>query len=432
MEEGGRRNKGGKKAASGKSLESPKANMYERRPLKCVALNPPDYKISPQVLIESYIEKAVQFAGVVPNIPVELDITNRSAVLQQVDRAKREEHIPWHTTYENDVVFCLSAHNVKISKRDGQEELLQRIPIHEIAAICYVTDDDHHMLAIKFMGEDDLPESAHENMMCQLAVLYCDSRGGAEELCSLIGQCFQLVYTEATMQFLDNKLSEAAMSMSIASSMVVGDRSCNSSPRRETEANNLAFLSQSSLELDKNTGSVSVGTTRSLPSTYQRNSGNQVQRSDSELSAAACDLIQEYMDKLQTKLNPDELRQFAKLLKAWHTNLPFPEFCDKVLELYGPNRKHMLAGMQPFIPEKDAAYFENFLERIGLAGTTDASLPVSRGYRRWGFGSTGVADGGSIDDYDRALNAISHEIENMGSSVNLNTNVSDTFLPKST
>lgn len=45
---------------------------------------------------------------------------------------------------------------------------------------------------------------------------------GAEELCSLVGQCFQLVYTEATMQFLDNKLSEAAMSMSIASSTVAG------------------------------------------------------------------------------------------------------------------------------------------------------------------------------------------------------------------
>ena len=29
-----------------------------------------------------------QFAGVVPNIPVELDITNRSDVLHQVDRAK--------------------------------------------------------------------------------------------------------------------------------------------------------------------------------------------------------------------------------------------------------------------------------------------------------------------------------------------------------
>ena len=88
--------------------------------------------------------------------------------------------------------------------------------------------------------------------------------------------------------------------------------------------------------------------------------------------------------------------------------------------------------MQPFIPEKDAAYFESFLERIGLAGTSEAALPVSRGYRRRGFGSTGVADGGSIDDYDRALNAISHDIENMGSSVNLNTSVSDRFLPKST
>lgn len=88
--------------------------------------------------------------------------------------------------------------------------------------------------------------------------------------------------------------------------------------------------------------------------------------------------------------------------------------------------------MQPFIPEKDAAYFETFLERIGLGSTQDASLAVSRGYRQRGFGSTGVADGGSIDDYDRALNAISHDIENMGSSVNLNSKVSDTYLPKST
>ena len=34
---------------------------------------------------------------------------------------QREEHIPWQLSYEHDVVFCLSAHNVKISKRDGQE-----------------------------------------------------------------------------------------------------------------------------------------------------------------------------------------------------------------------------------------------------------------------------------------------------------------------
>ena len=36
------------------------------------------------------------------------------------------------------------------------------------------------------------------------------------------------------------------------------------------------------------------------------------------------------------------------LVKAWHTNLPFPEFCNKVRDLYGPDRKHLLAGRQLF------------------------------------------------------------------------------------
>ena len=40
----------------------------------------------------------------------------------------------------------------------------------------------------------------------------------SEELCALVHQCFKIVYTEATMQFLDNKLYEAASnSMSISS-----------------------------------------------------------------------------------------------------------------------------------------------------------------------------------------------------------------------
>lgn len=42
----------------------------------------------------------------------------------------------------------------------------------------------------------------------------------SEEICALIGQCFHLVYTEATMQFLDSKLFEAAHSMSVSSSNI--------------------------------------------------------------------------------------------------------------------------------------------------------------------------------------------------------------------
>ena len=40
----------------------------------------------------------------------------------------------------------------------------------------------------------------------------------AEELCSLVTQCFQLVYTDATMRFLEDKVNEAAAGLSLNSS----------------------------------------------------------------------------------------------------------------------------------------------------------------------------------------------------------------------
>ena len=48
-----------------------------------------------------------QFAGVVPNIPVELDITNRSDVLHQVDRAKvsGQSQAPESCARQNKTVF---------------------------------------------------------------------------------------------------------------------------------------------------------------------------------------------------------------------------------------------------------------------------------------------------------------------------------------
>lgn len=48
--------------------------------------------------------------------------------------------------------------------------------------------------------------------------------------------------------------------------------------------------------------------------------------------------------QLHARLSGPELRQFAILLRRWHTDLPFTEFCQKVFELYGPERKYLLAG----------------------------------------------------------------------------------------
>ena len=49
--------------------------------------------------------------------------------------------------------------------------------------------------------------------------------------------------------------------------------------------------------------------------------------------------------QLYKKLSNEELQMFAALVKKWRNNsISFPEFCDKILELYGPPRKHLLAG----------------------------------------------------------------------------------------
>jgi len=48
--------------------------------------------------------------------------------------------------------------------------------------------------------------------------------------------------------------------------------------------------------------------------------------------------------QLYNKLNAEELQRFALLVKSWHSELSFPDFINSVLELYGPERQHLLVG----------------------------------------------------------------------------------------
>jgi len=345
-------------------------DMYERRPLKTVSLTPPEYQIDPQILLESYIEKEVRLAGIVNSIPLSLDPTNRTNVLRIIDRGKHEQVIPWSVNYEHDAIFCLSCHNIKITRRDG-EELLLRVAIHEVAATCYIRDDGQHILAIQFAVSNDVLIKPQEDL-CNLAVPYCDTKACAEELCSLIGQCFQLVYTEATIEFFDHRLLEATQALSVSSSNITTTTrsgwSDNSNSNRSTPRsgrNKMSFMSQSQHNLDYNATSNSRDS-RSLPQAVNRRktSGS----SETELSAQAKELLQQYMQMLHSKLSASELHEFARLLKASSSSMPFSDFCDKLYELYGSERRHLLAGMRPFIPEKNSSQFETFLSRIGVNG----------------------------------------------------------------
>jgi hypothetical protein len=46
--------------------------------------------------------------------------------------------------------------------------------------------------------------------------------------------------------------------------------------------------------------------------------------------------------QLHKELNPRELQQFAQILRDMENR--FPEFCEKVLRLYGTERMHLLKG----------------------------------------------------------------------------------------
>lgn len=61
---------------------------------------------------------------------------------------QRAHLLPGHLTPEHDAVISLSAYNVKLAWRDGEDTIL-RVPIHDIAAVSYVRDDASHLVVLK-------------------------------------------------------------------------------------------------------------------------------------------------------------------------------------------------------------------------------------------------------------------------------------------
>ncbi|XP_059178313.1 cerebral cavernous malformations protein 2 homolog [Physella acuta] len=271
------------------------------------------YPIKQQFLIDEHVERAgVQFAGEIDGVSPHLDITNRTDVLKIIDKGKKHGFIPGHSTV--DCILSLSVFNLKICKNLAKKDLLLRIPMHEIAATCYIKDDKEHILAIKFGTAG----------ACKLAVMYCDTKILAEEICSLVGQCFNLIYTEALFQLLDRPIptSEPALSTSSEGTTIIPDIPDPYTPRHE-----------------------------------RASSRSDVSR------ASGKELLEDYMNKLKEKLNPDELRKFLQHLNDWKRDNHFHQFCDDVLLLLGPDRKQLLSELVPFIPEYNYPYFKEFLQR---------------------------------------------------------------------
>nr|KAF6469096.1 CCM2 scaffold protein [Molossus molossus] len=368
-------------------------------------------------------KKGKKYLGQLTSIPGYLNPSSRTEILHFIDNAKRAHQLPGHLTQEHDAVISLSAYNVKLAWRDGEDTIL-RVPIHDIAAVSYVRDDASHLVVLKTAQDPGIspsqslcaessrglaPGSLSESGVgpveaCCLVILATESKVAAEELCSLLGQVFQIVYTESTIDFLDRAIFDGASTPTHHLSLHSDDSSTKVDMKEpyETDASTFSFP-----ECGPHTKTAS----------------------ESELSATAAELLQDYMLTLRTKLSSQEIQQFAALLHEYRDGASVHEFCINLRRLYGDGRKFLLLGLRPFIPEKDSQHFENFLETIGVKDGRGI-ITDSFGRCRRAASSTSTSNGnraaGSSDDqsapsegdeWDRMISDISNDIEALGCSM---------------
>ncbi|KAK1898708.1 Cerebral cavernous malformations 2 protein-like [Dissostichus eleginoides] len=375
-----------------------------RRPLHTVPLYPPDYLIHPERLIFDYIEKEVKFLGHLTWVSVSLNPSSRDELLQLLDTARQLKVLPLKTSVDQDCILSLSARCLLLTWRDN-EKLMVRIPTHEIAAASYLRDDALHLLVLKtglnvdtvVAGDDSLDrkkptgvDSRRQTMSsnadprpaggtmerrhticgvdwrpslsrsnhdknpnverggswergksygswerrnhnpleptpcpdayCNLVILAVENREAAEEYCSLICQMFQIIYGHQTIECVDR-----------------------------------------------------AGFHHTVPDRYW------LQRSDSFMIQSLAAAAHMMVPRRPLSRTTDSHRSLAEASDGGDTNPALllmqeeyrlgsniDHFCSELLQLYGDNRKFLLMGMRPFIPDKDVGVFESFLESIGI------------------------------------------------------------------
>ncbi|KQL12548.1 cerebral cavernous malformations 2 protein-like protein [Amazona aestiva] len=367
------------KAARRHALRS---SVY-RRPLHSVPLYPPDYLIDPQILLHDYVEKEVKFLGHLTWVTASLNPSSRDEVLQLLDTARQLKELPLQTTPEQDSILSLSARCLLLTWRDN-EELILRIPTHEIAAASYLRDDALHLLILK-TGAGIQPAPPVFQIIYGDQSIECVDRAGYH-------------YTSTpTRPWLSSRSESCRTDGTYAYD---ADFSCCSSFNSSHETFEAYYSGASS------------------PSFHRSHHSLATACSGSDQSGAGLEQLQDYMVTLRNKLSPQEIQQFALLLREYRLGTPVQEYCAELLRLYGDRRKFLLLGMRPFIPDQDIGYFETFLESIGIReggiltdsfgrikrSMSNTSASAVRSYDSWSLRS-------ESESFNRMITDITHDIE---------------------
>ncbi|NWT58528.1 CCM2 protein, partial [Erythrocercus mccallii] len=377
--------------------------VTERRPLHTVLVALPE-RVEPDLLLHDYIEKEVKYLGQLTSIPGYLNPSSRTEILHLIDNAKlRTGAFSPHSPASG--LFLTALLPMPSLSLTPALPSAQDPGISPSQSLCAEGS--------KALTSGSLSESAGPPLeSCSLVVLATESKVGAEELCSLLSQVFQIVYTESTIDFLDRAIFDGASTPTRHLSLHSDDSSTKVDVKEPFEAEASTFSFADTLEAGDTSPSPQVTTA-----------------SESELSTTATELLQDYMMTLRTKLSSQEIQQFAMLLHEYRNGASIHEFCINLKQLYGDSRKFLLLGLRPFIPEKDSQHFENFLETIGVKDGRGIITDSFGRYRRSlgpasaanGTGAAGSSDEQSVpseeDEWDRMISHISSDIEALGCSL---------------
>uniref|UniRef100_A0A1I7ZAR3 CCM2_C domain-containing protein n=1 Tax=Steinernema glaseri TaxID=37863 RepID=A0A1I7ZAR3_9BILA len=286
----------------------------------------------------------IKYAGLVPEISSDIDPSGRTDLLKILDKAKLNGHITAHASksdFAEDAIFDIYSYHIQIRSMENLEVLLT-VPVDMIASVGFVREEALNILPIK-IGERNGNREVYD-----LAVVYCQQSENAEVICRHLEDWFQQVYKEAVSSLESRDLSSFKRSSGSCASPLC-DR-----PQ---------FITGSNTDL-----SITIrNPTQSSPNTSD--SGN------------TADLVNDYITMLSACLSHEELRQFATLMKRWQEgNMPILEFAQKLMELYGTERKHLLARMRHLLRganNEDVEALNCFLHVNAV--TENAASPLATG-----------------------------------------------------
>ncbi|KAI6234683.1 hypothetical protein M3Y99_00787800 [Aphelenchoides fujianensis] len=303
---------------------------------------------APPPAVRSFV---IKFGGVIPEISCDIDPSGRTDLLKLIDAAEVAGHVSIVRSpadFKEDATLEVGPAAAVVKSLSDQETLLV-VPLHVLMSVGLVVEEGVNYLPLR-VGEVD--ESGD---IFDLALVYTQTKEIAEDICDHLDACFQHLFHEAmnSPDFAGGHRDDFSAIQSVSSSCV--------SPLDQDPAVNASFPNVTEVRSHKN-----------CPSTFSLSTSV-----TSGSSKNSLDLINEYITMLSACLSQEELHKFAILLKRWRSNeMPVLEFAQKLLELYGQERKHLLARMRSLLRDvnrEDLSALSSFLQANGVSENASVS-----------------------------------------------------------